>query len=62
VRPPIVWIAVAFGAGLWVGLSFFGAWGLGGWVGLPVLAGGLLVERRAPLGAGTGGMLLAGLL
>jgi len=62
VRPPIVWIAVAFGAGLWVGLSFFGAWGLGGWVGLPVLAGGLLVERRAPLGAATGVMLVAGLL
>ena len=49
-RPPIVWIAVAFGAGLWVGLSFLGAGGVGGWVGLPVLAGAFLVERRAPLG------------
>ena len=55
-RPPILWITVAFGLGLWAGLSGSGAWG----VGLPVLLGAAVLARRAPLGAACGVMLVAG--
>jgi competence protein ComEC len=49
---------MAFGLGLWAGLAGSGAWG----VGAPVLLGAALLLRRAPLGAGCGVMLVAGLL
>ncbi len=55
-RPPILWITVAFGLGLWAGLSGSGEWG----VGLPVLLGAAILWRRAPVGAACGAMLVAG--
>jgi competence protein ComEC len=58
VRPPILWITVAFGLGLWAGLAGSGAWG----VGAPVLLGAATLWRRAPVGAACGVMLVAGLL
>ena len=60
-RPPLLWISVAFGAGLWAGLDSFpgsGAWGV---VALG-LAAALLVARGAPVGAAMGVMGVAGLL
>src|SRR2546428_6692472 len=57
-RPPILWISVAFGAGLWTGLDAFQV--RGGWyVGAPVLVGAAALHRRAPLGA-AGGARAAG--
>src|SRR2546422_7762878 len=62
-RPPLVWISVAFGAGLWAGLGFLGAWGVGMWaVGASVLIGALSVARQAPVGAAIGLMGVAGVL
>src|SRR2546426_125997 len=62
-RPPLVWISVAFGAGLWAGLGSLGAWGAGMWaVGASVLIGALSVARQAPVGAAIGLMGVAGLL
>ncbi|HJQ66477.1 MAG TPA: DNA internalization-related competence protein ComEC/Rec2 [Gemmatimonadales bacterium] len=58
-RPPLVWLAIGFGAGLWAGLD--ASWGMWG-VGLPVLVGALLVGRRAPTAAAMGLAGLAGLL
>src|SRR2546428_12519708 len=58
-RPPILWISVAFGAGLWTGLDAFqvrGAW----YVVAPVLVGAAALHRRAPLGAALGIMAAAG--
>ncbi len=55
-RPPIFWITVAFGLGLWAGLSGSGVWG----AGLPLLLGAAVLSRRAPLGAACGVMLAAG--
>ena len=55
-RPPILWITIAFGLGLWAGLAGRGAWG----VGFPVLLGAAVLSRRAPLGAACGVMLVAG--
>ena len=46
-RPPILWIAVSFGTGLWAGLSFLG--GVGTWsgvAGLPLLLGAAALARR----------------
>ena len=57
-RPPILWITIAFGFGLWAGLAGSGAWG----VGAPVLLGAAMLWRRAPLGAACGVMLVAGVL
>src|SRR5216117_817735 len=60
-RPPILWISVAFGAGLWTGLDAFqvrGAW----YVVAPVLVGAAALHRRAPLGAALGIMAAAGVL
>src|SRR2546426_1065388 len=60
-RPPLVWISVAFGAGLWAGLGSLGAWGVGMWaVGASVLIGALSVARQAPAGAAVGFMGGAG--
>ena len=45
-RPPIVWIVVAFGAGLWAGLAAFaagGAW----YAATLVLAGAAVLWRGA---------------
>ncbi len=58
-RPPLVWLAIGFGAGLWAGLdASWGSWG----VGLPVLVAALLVGRRAPTAAAMGLAGIAGLL
>src|SRR2546430_8108198 len=62
-RPPLVWISVAFGAGLGAGLGSWGVWGGGMWaVGASVLSVGLGVARQAPVGAAIGLMGVAGLL
>ncbi len=57
-RPPILYLTLAFGLGLWAGLSGSEAWG----VVPPVLTGAALLFRRAPLGAALGVMLVAGQL
>src|SRR5437773_11405622 len=60
-RPPILFLTIAFGAGLYAGLDVFvvrGAW----YAVVPVLGTALLVARRAPLGAGLGVMGVAGLV
>jgi competence protein ComEC len=64
VRPPLLWIAIAFGAGLWTGLEAFGAHpGSGVWaIGIPLLAGTALVVRRAPMAGAVGLAGVAGLL
>jgi competence protein ComEC len=58
VRPPILWITIAFGAGLCAGLAGVQlretAW--------CVVAGAAVLSRRAPLGAAVGIMAVAGLL
>lgn len=63
-RPPLLWLAIGFGAGLWAGLdAFWGTWGAGMWgVGVPLLAGVAFVARRAPTAAAVGLSALAGLL
>ena len=56
-RPPLLWIAIGFGAGLWAGLaSFPDAWS----VGAPLVFGTLLVARRAPVAAALGFAAVAG--
>lgn len=60
-RPPILFLSLAFAVGLWVALDFAelrGAW----YVVVPVLGTALLVARRAPLGAAVGVMGVAGAL
>src|SRR5213076_561054 len=60
-RPPILFLTIAFGAGLNAGLDLFavrGAW----YVVVPVLGTALLLARRAPLGAALGVMGVAGLV
>src|SRR5258706_2347213 len=58
-RPPILWIPIAFAAGLWFGLEpVHGVW----YVGLPLLAGATFLMRRAPVGAALGLAAVAGLL
>jgi len=61
VRPPILWITIAFGAGLWAGLDGSAVRGAPA-AGLPVLLGVAVLWRRAPLGAACGVMLVAGAL
>src|SRR5438132_4556604 len=59
-RPPILFITVAFAFGLFLG---DGGTGKGeGYVAALVLVAAFLLARRAPLGAATGVMLVAGLL
>ncbi len=55
-RPPILYLTIAFGLGLWAGLSGRGEWG----AVLPALLGSAWVVRRAPVGAACGLMLVAG--
>ena len=55
-RPPILFLTVAFGLGLSAALSGSGGWG----VVVPVLLGATVLVRRAPLGAACGLMLVAG--
>src|SRR2546425_5117944 len=65
-RPPILFLTVAFGVGLWAGLDPFVFPGRalpGGalWiVALPVVALAAWLARRAPLGAAVGIMGVAG--
>src|SRR3989441_4248776 len=67
-RPPILFLTVAFGVGLWAGLDPFVFPGRalpGGalWiVALPVVALAAWLARRAPLGAAVGIMGVAGML
>src|SRR2546425_7103562 len=58
-RPPILFLTVAFGVGLWLGLDPFafpdgGLWG----AALPLAAASVWLAPRAPLGAAVG--VLAG--
>ncbi|PYO98167.1 MAG: hypothetical protein DMD60_04835, partial [Gemmatimonadetes bacterium] len=60
-RPPILFLTVAFAAGLYAGLDLFvarAAW----YVVLPVVGAALLLARPAPLGAAVGIMAVAGML
>src|SRR6266571_5088177 len=60
-RPPILFLTMAFGAGLWSGLASFlvrGEW----YVVVPVLVGATMWWCRAPVGAASGIMAVAGLL
>src|SRR2546425_11320763 len=67
-RPPILFLTVAFGVGLWAGVDPFVFPGRalpGGalWVvALPVLALAAWLARRAPLGAAVGIMGVAGMV
>src|SRR3989442_1187539 len=62
-RPPILFLAVAFGVGLWAGLDPFVSPGAALWgVALPVVAASAWLAPRAPFGAAIGVMLVAGLL
>ena len=58
-RPPILYLTVAFGVGLWAGLDESAVRGAL-YAGLPVLVGAAVMRRRAPLGAACGVMLVAG--
>ena len=58
-RPPILWITIAFAAGLWFGLEP-GQEVL--YVVMPLLAGATFLLRRAPVGAALGLAAVAGLL
>ena len=59
-RPPILFLTIAFGAGLVLGE---GGRGTGdGYVMVPVLSVAAVLARRAPLGSATGVMAVAGLL
>ena len=55
-RPPILFVAIAFAVGLYAGLEVRGAW----YVVVPLLGTAFLFARTAPLGAALGIMLVAG--
>src|SRR3989442_14739789 len=58
-RPPILFLTIAFGVGLWGGLG--PSPGRGAWyVVAPLLVAATLLHRRAPLGAAVGIMGVAG--
>ncbi|PYO84345.1 MAG: DNA internalization-related competence protein ComEC/Rec2 [Gemmatimonadetes bacterium] len=60
-RPPLLWITIAFGTGLAVGVRLVGD--VGTWaVGVPVALGTLLLSRRAAVAGAMGIALLAGLV
>ena len=60
-RPPILWITIAFGAGVFAALDGYAVRGAV-YAGLPVLLGAAVLHRRAPLGAAVGIALVAGAL
>jgi competence protein ComEC len=63
VRPPLLYLAIGFGAGLWAGLDPLASPGAALWgVALPVVAAAALLASRAPLGAAIGVIGVAGLL
>jgi len=57
VRPPILWITIAVGAGVFAALR-----GVGPWEVLPVLLGAGALLHRAPVGAAVGIALVAGVV
>src|SRR2546428_6954403 len=60
-RPPILFLTVAFGVGLWAGLDPFVFAGAALWgVALPLIAAAACLAARAPLGAAVGTMGGAG--
>ncbi len=60
-RPPILWITIAFGTGLAVGVRLIGD--VGTWVvGVPVVLGALVLSRRSPVAAAMGIATAAGLV
>src|SRR5437899_2010175 len=62
-RPPILFLTVAFGVGLWAGLDPFVFAGAALWgVALPLIAAAACLAARAPLGAAVGIMGVAGVL
>src|SRR6266545_1429099 len=62
-RPPILFLTVAFGVGLWAGLDPFAFPGAALWgVALPLVGTSAWLVTRAPLGAAVGIMGVAGLL
>ncbi|PYP60034.1 MAG: DNA internalization-related competence protein ComEC/Rec2 [Gemmatimonadetes bacterium] len=60
-RPPILYLTIAFGAGLFTALNAY-AVSSAPYAGLLVLLGTAVLVRRAPLGAAVGLMFVAGLL
>src|SRR2546428_5210066 len=59
-RPPILFLTVAFGVGLWAGLDPFVFAGGALWgVALPLIAAAACLAARAPLGAAVGIMGVA---
>src|SRR6266850_2034061 len=62
-RPPILFLTVGFGVGLWAGLDPFAFPGAALWgVAVPLVAASGWLARRAPLGAAVGIMGVAGML
>src|SRR5712691_6976238 len=62
-RPPILFLTVAFGVGLWAGLDPFAFPGAALWgVALPLVAASAWLATRAPLGAAVGIAGVAGML
>src|SRR2546427_4653298 len=59
-RPPILFLTIAFGAGLFLGETGNGKGET--YVAVPVVLAALVVARRAPVGAATGVMAVAGLV
>src|SRR6267143_152725 len=60
-RPPILFLTIAFGVGLWGGLG--PSPGRGAWyVVVPILGTALFLAKKAPLGAAVGIMGVAGML
>ena len=60
-RPPILFLTIGFGLGLWIGLEPLpgrGAW----YVVAPLLVAAAVLQGRAPLGAAVGVMGVAGML
>jgi len=60
-RPPILFLSIAFGAGLWGGLALLPVRGAL-YAVAPVIVGAAVLQRKAPLGAAVGTMLAAGVL
>ena len=59
-RPPILYLTIAFGIGLFAALNAYAA-SSAPYAGLLVLVGAVVLARRAPLGAACGLMLIAGI-